>query len=115
MEIKKQNEIEEKVVDVEGAKNVKMQVLTKGAGNFTMRRFIVEKDGCTPLHKHDWEHEVYILKGKGIVIDEGKEFEVKKGTTVYVEPNKEHQFINKNNKSFEFICIIPGEKGCGMK
>ena len=110
MEIKKQNEIEEKIVEMEGAKNVKMQVLTKGAGNFIMRRFIVEKSGCTPLHKHPWEHEAYILKGKGIVIDEGKEIEVEQGTIIYVEPNKEHQFIHKGKEQLEFICVIPEKK-----
>jgi quercetin dioxygenase-like cupin family protein len=113
MEIKKQNEIEEKVVDMEGAKNVRMQILTKGAGNFIMRRFIVGKDGYTPLHKHEWEHEAFILKGKGIVVDEGKEIEVEQGTVIYVEPNKEHQFINKSEEPFEFICVIPSQdKSC---
>lgn len=115
MEIKNIQEVEVKDVEMEGAKNVKMQVLTEGAGNFTMRRFILGTDGQTPLHNHDWEHEAFILAGKGTFNYKGKENQVEKGTVIYVEANTDHQFKNIGEEDFEFLCLIPSEKRCMEK
>ncbi len=38
-----------------------------GAQNFCMRMFEMGKDGYTPRHTHDWEHEIFVLVGKGEV------------------------------------------------
>ena len=47
-----------------------------GAEHFAMRLFELESGGYTPLHVHDWEHEVFILEGEGLVVagDEEKLF-----------------------------------------
>jgi len=47
----------------------KREVITAddGAPNFCMRVFDVEPGSSTPSHAHDWEHEVFILAGKGVV------------------------------------------------
>ena len=39
-----------------------------GAKNFAMRLFEMEAGGRSPLHSHNWEHEVFILEGEGIVV-----------------------------------------------
>lgn len=110
MIVKNYIEIDEKEVNEEGAKNVKIQWLIdeKIAPSFAMRRFVVGKDGHTPFHKHDWEHEVFVLQGKGAVVDEkGKEHELKPGNFALVLPNEMHQFKNKGNEDFIFLCMIP--------
>jgi len=38
-----------------------------GAPNFAMREFTVGPGGSTPRHVHPWEHEVFVLAGKGTV------------------------------------------------
>lgn len=112
MEIKKLNEIEEKVLEGEDAKNTKIQVLTTGNGNFIMRRFIIDEKGHTPLHQHPWEHEIFVIKGKGIIYDGKKEKELPPGTTLYIPPKEKHQFLNKSSDPFELTCVIPAQKSC---
>lgn len=106
------SEVEVRDVEVEGAKNVKIQWLINdkcGAENFAMRRFTIKKDGHTPFHKHDYEHEVFVLKGKGIAVEglEKKEHEISEGNVLFVPANEWHNFKNNSKEDLVFLCIIP--------
>ncbi|HDN95555.1 MAG TPA: cupin domain-containing protein [Thermoplasmatales archaeon] len=110
MFVKNYKEVEMEDVKEEGAKEVKIQWLIdeKIGRTFAMRRFTIKKGGHTPLHKHDWEHEVFVLAGEGALVDEnGKEYPLKPGNFAYVEPNEVHQFKNKGDEDFIFLCMIP--------
>jgi quercetin dioxygenase-like cupin family protein len=53
----------------EGAEKLRVRwLITKeiGAENFAMRLFEMDPGGFSPLHRHPWEHEVFILEGKGL-------------------------------------------------
>ena len=55
----------------EGSTKLKVKwLITKetGAKNFAMRLFEMDAGGQSPLHSHNWEHEIFILEGKGLVI-----------------------------------------------
>jgi quercetin dioxygenase-like cupin family protein len=96
-----------------GASNVKVRwVITKemGAPNFAMRVFEVEPGGYSPLHSHDWEHEVFILEGEGVVVSREGEKKFKRGDVVFVAPNEKHQFRNNGKKLVRFICVVPHMK-----
>jgi quercetin dioxygenase-like cupin family protein len=81
-----------------------------GAPNFAMRLFEVEPSGFTPYHTHSWEHEVFVLQGRGILVAEEKNFPLKKDDAVFVPPDEKHQFKNDSNEKFAFICVVPIEK-----
>ncbi|KPL02079.1 MAG: cupin [candidate division Zixibacteria bacterium SM1_73] len=105
-------EVEE--VEEPGSKGVTIRWLITqkdGAPNFAMRLFEVEPGGFTPYHKHSWEHEVFILQGKGILVTEEKNRPLKKDDAVLVPPDENHQFKNDSDENFVFICLIPIEKG----
>jgi quercetin dioxygenase-like cupin family protein len=91
---------------VSGVKMRRVIAEKEGANNFVMRVFEMEPGGNTPLHKHDWEHEVFILNGTGTVVSPSGEREVKKGDVVFVPNNEEHQFKNSGKDVLEFICLI---------
>ena len=79
-----------------------------GAPNFCMRVFDVEPGSSTPYHTHPWEHEVFVLSGRGVVVDAGKkETEVSGKTVVYVAPDEPHCFTNIGADTLRFICLIP--------
>ncbi len=97
-------------VAMQGAQNVKMQLLcgpADGCPNFAMRRFIVEPGGCTPKHQHDYEHEILVLAGSGAVFGNGHEQPLKEGDAIYVPANELHQFRNTGSTPLEFICMVP--------
>ena len=104
---------EQTEVRMEGAFGTKMRMLIgpeDGAGNFHMRHFEVAPGGRTPHHSHDFEHEVLILTGSGIVNSERGDRPFKAGDVVFVPPNEMHQFVNNGQEPAEFICVIPAPK-----
>jgi quercetin dioxygenase-like cupin family protein len=72
-----------------------------GAENFYMR--IVEaqpgSDG-PPFHHHDYEHEMYILEGEGILVGDEGEIPVKPGDCIYIPPNSNHTIRHPNGLRF---------------
>lgn len=94
----------------EGASKLKVRLLiTKdvGAPNFAMRLFEMQSGGHSPLHKHDWEHEVFILEGEGTVVGKEGEKKFKPGDAIFVPPNERHQFKNTGKKLVKFLCLVP--------
>jgi quercetin dioxygenase-like cupin family protein len=78
-----------------------------GAPNFAMRLFEVAPDGCTPRHQHDWEHEVFILSGEGVVRTADGDVALKGGSAVLVAPSDDHQFRNTGAEPLRMLCMIP--------
>ena len=112
MKVKHFEEVKALDVVQEGARDVKVRwLITKedGARNFAMRLFEVKPGGYTPCHKHDYEHEVFILEGEGKLLLEGKEYDLKPGVFAFVPENKEHQFKNTGEKILKFLCLIPNK------
>ena len=110
MILKNINSVEKQTVTMAGAQNVRMQLLCgpgDGCPNFAMRKFIVEPGGCTPRHQHDYEHEVLILSGEGVVFGNGAETGIKAGDVMYVPANELHQFRNTGGGALEFLCLVP--------
>ncbi len=78
-----------------------------GAPNFRLRYFTIKPGGNSPWHKHNWEHENYFVKGKGVIVTEDKEYEVGPDMYAYVAPGEKHQYKNPYSEPFEFLCLIP--------
>jgi quercetin dioxygenase-like cupin family protein len=96
-----------------GAENVKVRWLIgkdEGAPNFAMRLFELQPKGYSPLHSHDWEHEVYILEGDCEVVCEDQKRKARAGYVVYVPPKLKHQFTNVGKSTLKFLCLIPYHK-----
>lgn len=94
----------------EGVKDTKVRWLISkkdGAENFAMRVFEIKPGGNTPLHQHDWEHEVFVLEGTGITRDKENEESFKQGDVFFVKPMEWHQFVNTGNQTLKFLCLIP--------
>ncbi len=81
-----------------------------GAPNFAMRVFDVQPGAASPRHQHAWEHEVFILEGKGVVRDEAGDTPVEAGYVVLVKPGEMHQFVNTGEGLLRFICLIPHQQ-----
>ena len=96
----------------EGAEKVSLRWLISkrdGAPSFAMRLFEVGAGGCSPLHRHGWEHEVYILEGKGELDYEGQRLEFEAGYFILVPPGREHRFRNTGPGGLKFLCLVPND------
>jgi quercetin dioxygenase-like cupin family protein len=97
----------------EGIKDLKVRWLISkkdGANNFAMRLFELEPNGHSPLHQHNWEHEVFILEGSGVINGKEKEKQFNQGDVLFIKPMEWHQFVNTSNYILKFLCLIPYEK-----
>jgi quercetin dioxygenase-like cupin family protein len=115
MKVKPLREHEQRDVTLADAVGVRMRMLVgpeEGAQVFHMRQFEVQPGGHTPHHAHDYEHEVLILKGTGLVKSEAGERACGPGDVVWVPPNEKHQFRNTGAEPLEFICLIPAPRDC---
>ncbi len=116
MLIRRAGEVPAQPMDVPGAQGVSMRLLVgraDGAPTFAMRHFSVERGGCTPRHAHDYEHEVFVVGGRGRVEQDGDFADLRAGDVVLVRPNATHQFTNTGEEPFEFLCLVPTTFDCG--
>jgi quercetin dioxygenase-like cupin family protein len=70
------------VEGIKAAPGVLMRVVAgpaEGAPTFVMRVFEIQQGSTTPFHSHDWEHEVFVLGGQGVVRGAGKESPLREG------------------------------------
>lgn len=110
MIVKQVASVAKEKIKAAGARGVEKQVLLgpqDGVPNFVLRRFTVAPGGCTFYHTHAFEHEVYVLAGRGMIKRESEPIEIEKEMAILVEPNEVHQFINSGNDDLVFLCIIP--------
>ena len=110
MKVQNSQTITQQPVDMEGARGCHVRKLVGEADqapNFAMRQFEVEPGGHTPRHFHDYEHEVYVLEGKGVVFENETAHPLQSGDVVLIQPNEVHQFRNTGDVALKFLCLIP--------
>ena len=110
MKIKKADEVPSEAVAAEGARGAEIRLLiheADGATNFYMRQFTLAAGGCTPLHAHQWEHEIYVLAGRGAMDSADGAKPVEAGFCVFVAPNEKHRVRNAGPGPLKFLCLIP--------
>ena len=115
MKIKRLREHEQTPVTMDGAQGARMRMLigpTEGAKVFHMRHFEIAPGGHTPHHRHDYEHEILILRGAGLVKSESGEHPCRDGDVIWMPPNELHQFRSVGTDPLEFICLIPAPQNC---
>lgn len=100
----------------EGAEGVKIRWIINeadGAKNFAMRHFELASGGHTPHHAHPWEHEVFVLTGRGKVVGPDGDAALEPGSVVFVPGNEEHHFETVGDEPLTFLCLVPTPDKCG--
>ena len=95
------------VQEVPGLVKREVVCADKGAKNFCMRVFDVEPGSSTPSHEHPWEHEIYILSGRGLAVSEQGKTPVEKDSVIFIPPNEHHCIVNNGSETLRLICVIP--------
>jgi len=109
--------VPQKVEGVEGTEVRWVIDGNDGAPTFAMRIFDIQPGGYTPLHTHDWEHEVYVLEGECEVTSAEDSKRAKAGDAVFVPGGELHQFRNTGGTLLRVMCLVPivqsGGAACG--
>ncbi len=99
---------------ITAAPGVTMRVVSgpaEKAPTFVMRVFEIQPGSATPLHAHPWEHETFVLAGKGVLRSGGKETPLAEGDATTILPNEQHSFFNAGKDVFRMICVVPLVEG----
>ncbi len=104
-------EREESEVTMRGSKKVTMRWLVgkmTGATTYSMRRFEIQSGGIIPLHTHDEEHQIFVLRGQAKALGFPEGTVAKKDDVVFIPSGVEHGYDNRTGtEPFVFICVIP--------
>jgi len=111
--IKRKSEIEAKVVSNQGGVignitifNFLTEQEARGAGR-AFAKVIIEPGGCGVNHTHEGDMEAYyILKGRGIISDDGVEVTLEEGDCHICPDGHAHFMKNAGDEPLEFIAII---------
>lgn len=110
MLIRKVEETAARPVEMKGAERVLLRMMVgrdDGAPNFALRHFTIEPGGHTPRHRHDYEHQNYIISGQGTVREEETLHEVRPGDVLFIPPGTLHQFVNTGDTPLVLLCLVP--------
>lgn len=98
-------------MEMEGAHGVTLRMMISrqdGAPNFALRHFTVDVGGHTPRHRHPYEHENYIISGRGTVEADGEIRTIRAGDVVLVPPGALHQYVNTHSaEPLVMLCLVP--------
>lgn len=112
MKLESSQNIEQKPVEMEGARDCQVRWLisaSDGAPNFAMREFEVAPGGYTPRHSHPYEHEIFVVEGQGEVFEGDTPRAIGRGDVVLIAPDEVHQFRNTSEAPLKFLCLIPND------
>ncbi|RME26528.1 MAG: cupin domain-containing protein [Deltaproteobacteria bacterium] len=78
-----------------------------GAPNFAMRMIELAPGGHSPLHTHPFEHQNFVVEGRGEVRLGDRSHPIGPGDVVWVPPGLLHQYRNTGDGVLRFLCTIP--------
>lgn len=78
-----------------------------GANSSVMDIFEIAPGGQSPYHSHPWDHQVYVISGRGWCRGESETHEFGAGDVIYVKPGELHSFGNAGQDAVKLVCVIP--------
>lgn len=81
-----------------------------GAPVYALRMIEIAPGGNSPQHSHPYEHENFIVEGQGRLLIEETWRDLAPGDVAYVPANVRHQYVNRGESTFKFLCGIPVKK-----
>jgi quercetin dioxygenase-like cupin family protein len=79
---------------------------SQGATNFAMRVFELGPGKESPFHKHENEHEAFVLAGSGEVETDAGTASLKEGSALFIPAQENHRFRNTGKDVMRFIDVI---------
>jgi mannose-6-phosphate isomerase-like protein (cupin superfamily) len=113
VELVKWRTIDPAGVEEEGATNTTIRVLLGpdlDVPNFVMRFFEIGLGGQTPFHEHPWEHEMFVVSGRGVCVLEDREVPLEPQDAVFMPGGEKHCFRNTGDETLRVICLVPATR-----
>jgi quercetin dioxygenase-like cupin family protein len=96
--------------EVEGVARRDLLTAEDGVPLVGMNIVEIATHASTPSHYHPYEHEIYIVSGKGIVVGEQGSTPISEGSVIFIPANETHCFVNMGTDTLRFISVEPLKK-----
>jgi len=93
-----------------GATRVLMKQLVgkeDGAEKTALHEIRIQKGGRTSVHRHNWQHQIYVTSGRGVLIVGDRPVPLKTGDVLVVGRGEEHGFAQRGTAPFVFLTVTP--------
>lgn len=93
-----------------GAVNTKIRTLIggeDGALTTSMHEIIIGKGGSTSMHRHDWEHQLFVEAGRGRLEAVDGKIALAPGDVVLVGAGEDHRFVQTGKEPLRFLVVTP--------
>ena len=77
-----------------------------GGQEFEVWKQIIEGKSTTPVHKHDCDETIVVLRGEGECLCDGKRFQFSADQTLIFPANSVHQIINTGREELEILATL---------
>ncbi len=109
MAVKRLEHIQESEVPDGTGVSRKILIAPQEAPNFAMRFFTIQPGGEMPRHTNKIEHEQFVVSGRGRIAIGDEEFDVSRGSIVFIPAGVPHWYRNTGEEPFEFLCLVPNQ------
>ena len=100
----------EPIEEVKGVSRRDILTADDGVTLTCMQVVEISPHTSTPSHYHPWEHEIFIVSGKGIAAGEQGSVTVGAGNIIFIPANEPHCFVNTESDTLRFVSIEPLKK-----
>jgi quercetin dioxygenase-like cupin family protein len=76
------------------------------SNNLELRYFELEPGSCSNHERHNYEHAVLVLRGRGQVRIGDDLQPIHTGDAIFLEANEIHQFLAAENETLGFLCAV---------
>ena len=93
-----------------GAHRVLMKQLVgkeDGAEKTALHEIRIQKGGRTSVHRHNWQHQIYVTSGRGVLVIGEKRIPLKAGDILVIARGEEHGFEQRGNSPLLFLTVTP--------
>ena len=93
-----------------GAANTKIRTLIggeDGALTTSLHEILIGKGGSTAMHRHDWEHQLFIEGGRGRLETIDGRIALSPGDVVLVGAGEDHRFVQTGKEPLRFLVVTP--------
>ncbi len=109
MKINRYNDIKP-VTEVAGVARRDVLSVDDGVSLASMHVVEIATHISTPTHYHGWEHEIFIVSGKGLVVGGHGSTPIGEGNVVFIPANETHCFVNTGTEILRYVSIEPLKK-----
>ncbi len=93
-----------------GASRVVMKPLVgkeDGAEKTALHEIKFLKGGHTSEHRHNWQHQMFVASGHGVLLSGGRETPIRKGDVLVIARGEEHGLEQRGRAPLVILTVTP--------